>query len=165
MKQFAISVIAAIAIAVGARAQTNSVPATNVTVVSTSPFNNVVQFIASNGEILPAGVGINLHGKVGETLAQQLDIIGGGGTNLWRVGLTLSTVFYGDVNQEELGLGATYEIRQAPAFLKKLLLVTTIPKELKIGAGIAEPLELYTDGWNHYDWKRTTFAVFGGWSF
>lgn len=143
--------------------QTNGI-GTN-TIISTTPFQNVVTFIGQNGKILPAGIGVNLHGKVGESLAQQLDIVGGGSTNLWRIGVVATTVFQSSVNSEQLGVGGTYEVQKMPGFVKHFLLITPIPREVQFGVSVTEPLELYTKGTKGYDWKQTTANVNAGWKF
>lgn len=159
MKKLNLIVVLVTLIVVKSNAQSNA-PTLNL-----SPFENITSFIAANGELLPVGLGVNLHGKLGESLAQQLDVLGGGGTNLWRVGVVHETVFLSGVNQEELGIGATYEWRKMPSFTKHFLLFTTIPKEVKFGISVAEPVELYSHGPKDYDWKETTLSIVAGWQF
>lgn len=129
----------------------------------TDPLQMLTAFVTANGEAY-TGVGGNLHWKYGPVLGTQVDVIGGGSTNLWRLGVNYSTLFIPAENEQELGLGFTEDIRQAPNFLKHLLLLTTIPREFKLGIRICEPVEIF-HGLNGYDWKRTTGEVSAGWSF
>lgn len=120
--------------------------------------NPVVQLAKAIYSVSRAGVGygINLHGKNGAVVMEQMDVFGYTFTNKteFALGVVHQTLFIPTVNETEVGLGLAGSWENPPRLLKYALFNAT---HVRWSITVCEPVEVFSQ-YNDFDWKRTTFG-------